>query len=575
MIRCELAMFPDGGVSVHWRATLDGDSTVRRIVLGFRAEGVQDVSCDGDGVAASTTGHVGNRVRIVIAFDAPAGHSGARVVRVSYKFRAGSVPHVPDGYRLDSSALPRVLKTEPAWLGLAPSIVVDRPFHTAAVSHLELKWPPMIKCFGLAQAAMTGHAVGSLTQAEWDDLEIQFGRFVLGLRAADEEIWLPESEVNRWSSDDLQVVLTWLRKSRSCLTNAFGVAPRPVKQVLLTGRDGALSQYFSNTVWISYQHPPGAPWTNWAMAWLVMKLLHELSHAWWVPATNPYADRRAWSLAEAVATLCQYALLSELFEEHVVSQVWTQKASRGAVYLATNFTRHRELVPGATSGLRAGYALSALFDPRGSLLIDLRRLLDLMQTADPTAGTFEGLVRRTTGPELGEFLLDVLAEPQPPLASLRVSPRSGAEPEASVLFGRKAAAERFARRLRLSSLGKNRLRDIRLSGSSVVLTFVANCEPRLLLGRLSPGFLVDRRILQEASTSPLVAAVRKQAEFFAARSVPTSATDRIRRFALGLLAVGLMTDAPVGYKLVADALDGRMDPLASRARDAALARAAW
>jgi hypothetical protein len=422
---------------------------------------------------------------------------------------------------------------------------------------------------------MSGRTLVSLTESEWDNLDIHFGRFQLGLRTADEEIWLPQSEATQWSADDVNVVDVWFRRARDSLTDAFGVAEHPVRHVLLTGQHGTLSQYLSGAVWISYRRASGASWTDWATAWLAMTLLHELSHAWWVPVTSRYADSRARSLAEAIATVCQYAMLRLLFHENIAVEVWTYKASLGAAYLARDFKRHRKLVPAATSGLRAGYALSALLDDQGCLLNSLRELLNAMRAADPGTESLEALLQRTVGADLGGFLLAVLAEPRPPVVSVRVQPRSRAASEVKIVFNTQGAARRFAKRVRLSSLGRDDLNGIALSGRSVVLTFVATSDPRLLLGRLSPGLLLYRRTLQEASNSPLVAAIWRQAEHWADRSAPTSLRARIWRLALGLLGMVLLRDSPVGYRLVANALDGRLGPVARWASAAGLARDAW
>jgi len=562
-------------VLVHWRATVGAETPVRRLMLGFDAQDARGIRCDGKSIT-STVARVGRRTRIAIAFS-PAESSeerASRALNLSYAFRASDLRNGRDCYRLDASALPRILDTSPRGPGQTRAFGPDMQSSRATTCDLELTWNPAIQCFGPARTPTSGHQVLSVTRPEWDDLEIQFGKFQRGFQGAQVGIWFPQSEAGRWSHNDLGLIDTWFGKVWTLLTEAFATPPCPVTHVLLTGEEGTVSQYLSNSnaIWISYQRSPGAPWPEWAIVWLAMKLLHELSHAWWVPASIPYTDRRAWSLAEAVATVCEYTMIWTLFDERVLTEVWTQRANQRAVYLRKAFSRHQKLYGVAESGLRAGYALSAVSHDYGSVLTALRHLLDTMRS--PQTEPFEQSLTRVFGADLGQFLLEILAEPQPPLASVRMQRESTVGPVATIRFGTRRTAQQFARWVSLSRLGRAELKSISWKGRRVVLTFLPTADPRLLLGRLSPGFLVYRRTVQEASSTLLATNALRRAEQVAEIGPPTSLGQRIHRLGLGILAIAVFSDSPVGYNVLADAFDGRMPLVATRAREAALSRSA-
>jgi len=567
--RCELTLGQDGEVVVQWRATFDSRS-VRRAGLGFNARGARDVKCYGDRIA-STVGHVGERVRIAVDFDAAdeANQTCERGVTIAYRFRASDLGIGSDCYRLDSCALPRVLKTVPARHRKGPQIS-----NAPSTYELDLTWDSTIQCYGPPRDPTLGREVAALKQPEWDDLEIQFGRFQRVSRGANAEIWLPQSEAQKWSRDDVKVVDTWFDKAWGFLCDTFGVPPRPITYVLLTGREGTLSQYLSNsnTIVVSYQHSKGAPWQDWAVVWLAMKLTHELSHAWWVPGTLAYDDDRVRSLVEAVAIVGEYTMPWRWLEEKVVGDVLGDRARRRASFLFRSSEQHRKLYGGAAAGLRTGYALSALTSDRRTLLDELRRLLDLMRSNDPKTARFGALAERACGPDLSQFLVDLLADPQPPVVRVRVVATSADERVVRLLFGTGEEAQRFAKRLRLSGLARDGLRGIDVSRRAVKLTFAHSYDPSFILGRLSPGFLLYRREIQEAAGAPLLVKLWKHFQTAATLPMPATLRDRLRRGALGLLAIAFYSESPIGYQLVGDALDHQFHWLAKRANDAAMTR---
>src|SRR5207247_2709004 len=159
-------------------------------------------------------------------------------------------------------------------------------------------------------------------------------------------------------------------------------------------------------------------------------------------------------------------------EATVVAQVLTYRAGVRAMNLFRRFGEHRKLYPTAAAGLRAGYALSAVAAEEGSVLKALRRMLDLMRTSDDAnQRPFQQLVEVGLGRDLGQFLLDMLAEPLPPVARVRVERASARANAVQIRFHNRAAAGRFAERIRLSGLGRNYVQSIDLSGRAVSLKF--------------------------------------------------------------------------------------------------------
>ena len=210
---------------------------------------------------------------------------------------------------------------------------------------------------------------------------------------------------------------------------------------------------------------------------------------------------------------------------------------------------------------------------RRTLLDELRRLLDLMRSNDPRTASFGDLAERACGPELSQFLLDLLADRQPPVVRVRVVATSADERVVRLSFGARAEAQRFAKGLRLSGLARDGLRGIDVSRRVVKLTFAHAHDPSFVLGRLSPGFLLYRREIQEAAGAPLLAKLWKHFQTVATLPRPATLRDRVRRGALGLLAIAFYGESPVGYQLVGDALDHQFHWLANRAKDAAMSRA--
>ena len=126
-----------------------------------------------------------------------------------------------------------------------------------------------------------------------------------------------------------------------------------------------------------------------------------------------------------------------------------------------------------------------------------------------------------------------------------------------------------------SDLGFTELVSGGVAARSVVRFFLRpGTSPTAIRQLLSPGFVIDRRVLQwsRVERSALLGALSRQAWLLRDQPPARRMRDTVKRAALGLFEILVESDGPIGYELLAQAVEGISRRFALRLKECAASR---
>ena len=586
MLSCGLRLHTDGTVEVRWTSTVAHGTDARWVGFSFRADRVRNLRCTGDSVRDWTVVRLGRRVVIIGELrDSPSeGVHGPEpaAVEVSYAFQAVREIWTPEAgvSVLSREALPRLHsgRDDGSIRQLLRRLKRERSPEAHSSIDLSLEWDPATtRVFGPIARPEAGHAELGLSPTELADLVVYFGDFQRSAAAHGFQLWVPSPLATSWSEDGYLCVASWAGRVRDLLGGLFAPARAEMQHILLKPPQAGAARFFGRTILIRYPRSAPGNLSEMEQANLVMQLGHELSHAWWVPAARSQPDGRVWGVVEGVGTACSFLAMRHFLSASLEEEIMPSKVAHHTDLIRRRFrnlVRHYQS-RFAAAGLRFGHVLFALSVSQGRAFLESIGCLLNSLSADVQGQQSLGEhMTRCFGRERADCFLEMLDNPRPPVASLRFITKEKEGDEIRARFRFSKHSERLLDTIRGVG-GFTELVSGGVAARSVVRFFLRpGTSPTAIRQLLSPGFVIDRRVLQwsRVERSALLGALSRQAWLLRDQPPARRMRDTVKRAALGLFEILVESDGPIGYELLAQAVEGISRRFALRLKECAASR---